>query len=324
MEEAGGESKVEWNGELRVLIFPVAYQMNLLVENWRCKWLKMIFLISRSVLMFRHFFIYVDESGGTLHDPKHQFFVLAASVIRADHCLAIQEKVAELKHRYFPGIQPHDIEIKGQYIEQAKKLFVNIRPEITHKLVQELLGIFYEFEISLFATVVSKEEESIRRLNLFRDDLYYYAYKNLINRLDGFLETENEYGILLVDSRGPMKSAAQDNRLIRFHQKCLDGLAESGRQTRIVEYPIFVQSEFFAATQLTDLFAYYIARALLIYYGEPYKQNLQAGKTTFMPTIDHTLFQNSDFLNGLFSMPAVNFPIIAKLLERSGGIEKLP
>jgi len=69
--------------------------------------------------------------------------------------------------------------------------------------------------------------------------------------------------MLLVDSRAStIRSHLKDDRLIRFHQECLNQLAQEGRQTRIIEYPVFVQSEFFAAAQLADLCAYNIFRAL--------------------------------------------------------------
>jgi hypothetical protein len=131
--------------------------------------------------------------------------------------------------------------------------------------------------------------------------------------------------MLLVDSQASsVRSHLKDDRLVRFHQECLNELTRGGREIRIVEYPIFVQSEFFAATQLADLCAYHIFRAMQIHYGQSYLQSLQTGNIKFMPPIDHSLFQNGEFLDFLFSSTGVNLPVIAKILKYSGGIEKLP
>jgi hypothetical protein len=275
--------------------------------------------------MFPLSFVYIDESGDVGFDPTQHFFVLAALVIRVDQCRAIQEKLTKLKQEYFPAIRPEDIEIKGRNIEQAKKFFAHVPLEIRQEIVKRLFELLFAHNISLFATVFSKEEESVRRLNMPPDDVYRYAYKNLIGRLNGFLESKNENGMLLVDSQASsVRSSLKDDRLVRFHQECLNELTQGGKEIRIIEYPVFVQSEFFAAAQLADLCAYHIFHAMQICYGQPYLQKLRAGVTSFMPPIDHSLFQNSEFTDSLFSSAEINFPVIAKILRRSGGIEKLP
>jgi hypothetical protein len=280
--------------------------------------------------MFKHYFIYIDESGGTLNEPDHPFFVLAAVVARVDQCRPIQEKVAKIKEGYFPGIRPEEIEIKGFDIQQGEKFFKHIAFETRQRLVKELLQLLFEYDLSIFATIFSKEEESVRRLKMHPDDPYRFSYKNLLERLNKFLESKNEYGILLIDSQASsVREHLKDDRLLRFHQECLSELTPKGTETRIVEYPIFVQSQFFAATQLADLCAYHIARALKNRYSQSYSQKLHAGTARFMPPIDHRDFHRDKFLDDLFSSDplskeTLNFPIILKRLKLSGGIEKLP
>lgn len=267
------------------------------------------------------YFIYIDESGGNLLEPRQHFFVLAATAIRVDECMAIQEKVSKLKQEYFSEIRPEDIDVKGYNLEQAKKFFKHVRLEVRREIVKRLLEFLMAHEVSLFATVLSKKEEAVQRLDMHPDDEYRYAYKNLVKRLDRFLESKKEYGILFIDSQASsIRSHLKDDRLLRFHQECLKELRKAGREKKIVEYPLFVQSEFFAATQLTDLCAYHIARALHLRYGKPFEM----GGLEFMSPIDHSLFTNGEFLDSLFSIEEINLPVIAKLLKRSGGIEKLP
>jgi len=267
------------------------------------------------------FFIYVDESGSAGFDPTQHFFVLAAIVVEVDQCRLVQDKLKKLKQEYFLG----DIEIKGRNIEQKKFIFKHISHETLKDLVKHLFELLFAHNISLFSVVFSKEEESIRRLNMSPEDIYHYAYKRLLDNLEEFLESKNDNGMLLVDSRAStIRSHLKDDRLIRFHQDCLNQFAQEGRQTRIIEYPVFVQSEFFAAVQLADLCAYNIFHALQMKFGQPFLEALHSKKTKFMSPIDHSLFQSNEFLDSLFTHPEINLPIISKIIKRRGRIEKLP
>ncbi len=240
------------------------------------------------------YFIYIDESGACGFDPVQHFFVLAAVVVNVEQCRLIQEKVKRVKQDYSLG----DIEIKGRDIEQRKNIFKHITPESKKGLVNRLFEVLLTNNLSLFSVVFSKREESIQRLNMSPDDIYHYTYKHLIANIEEFLETQNDDGMLLIDSRASsLRSSLRDDRLIHFHQTCLNELSRKGKPIHIVEYPVFVQSEFFAAVQLADFCAYNIFHALQIQFGQPELED----KTTFMPPIDHAKFQNAEFIESLFS-----------------------
>ncbi len=267
------------------------------------------------------FFIYVDESGSSGFDPVQHFFVLSAIVVKADQCIPIQEKLKKLKQEFSLG----DIEIKGRDIEQAKNIFKHISAETRRGLVHRLFELLFAHAISLYSVVFSKEEKSIRRLSMSAEDIYHYTYKRLIDRIEDFLESKNEDGILLIDSRASsIRSHLKDDRLIRFHQGYLSQLAKEEKQNRIVEYPLFVQSEFFAGAQLADLCAYHIFRALQIRFGRQFLEASEVEKSAFMPEIDETMFYSDEFLDSLFSHPDVDLPLLAKIIKRTGRIDKLP
>ena len=92
----------------------------------------------------------------------------------------------------------------------------------------------------------------------------------------------------------------------------------------MVEYPIFVQSEFFAAIQLADLCAYNIFRALQLKFGQPFLAAKAQGQAEYMQPIKHQAFDDPAFLNELFLQRDVDLPALARLLERRGRIIKLP
>jgi hypothetical protein len=69
------------------------------------------------------YFVYVDESGTTGPDPVQRFFVLVALAASTEHCLQVQEQLIELKLRFFPAIQPEEIEIKARNLIHGKDFF---------------------------------------------------------------------------------------------------------------------------------------------------------------------------------------------------------
>lgn len=268
------------------------------------------------------FFIYVDESGAAGFDPMQHFFVLAAIALEVERCLLFQQKLKKIKQAFCLG---DEVEIKGRDIEQEKKIFKHISLETRRDLVKRLFSLLFENNIFLFSVVFSKEEESIQRLKMSPDDIYHYSYKRLIDILENFLDSKDDNGMLLVDSRASsIHSHLRDDRLIRFHKECLDQLVREGKQTRIIEYPVFVQSEFFAAVQLADLCAYHIFHALQIKFGQPFLKAIELKRTKFVLPIDHHLFQSAEFLDSLFSQPEINLPILAKIIKQRGRIEKTP
>jgi hypothetical protein len=216
------------------------------------------------------FFIYVDESGSPAVDPVQHFFVLAAIVVKSDQCIPLQEKLQKLKQEY----SLENIEIKGRDIEQAKKIFKHISSETRRGLVNRLFEFLFAHNISLFSVVFSKEEKSIRRLNMSSEDVYHYTYKRLVEHVEKFLASRNDDGLLLIDSRASsIRSNLKDDRLN---------------------------------------------------FGQPFRAAASPEKAIFMPSIDETAFYSDEFIDSLFLHPDVNLPIVAKIIKRSGKIEKLP
>jgi hypothetical protein len=263
------------------------------------------------------YFIYVDESGAAGTDPIQHFFVLAAIIVKTDQCIHVQEGLQKLKEEF----HFRNVEIKGRDIEQSKNLFRHISLQTKRELVRRLFELLFANDLSLITVVFSKEEEAIKRLNLSDEDVYHYSYKELINHLESFLEERADNGLLLIDSRASsIRSHLKDDRLIHVHREYLKRLTQQRKQTRIIEYPVFIQSEFFAAVQLADLCAYNIFHALQIKFGG----DKDYGGRPRIPTIHHDEFRNQNFLDSLFSHPDNDLPIIAKILKQKGRITKLP
>jgi hypothetical protein len=208
-------------------------------------------------------FVYVDESGNTGRDPVQRFFVLAGLVGKVEHCMHIQDQIMELKQRFFPSVLPEEIEIKGRFLLQGKgRFFEHVRQEVRSAILREMCDLLRQSPFWLFATVVDKAHPTLQRLKLLPDDVYRFAYKNLLERVDVFLSAERDSGLVLIDSRASsIRSSLKDARLIAVHREYLEGQRKARGGSQLVEYPVFVQSEFFAAVQLADVCAYELFHA---------------------------------------------------------------
>jgi hypothetical protein len=266
------------------------------------------------------YFIYVDESGTSGTDTIQHYFVLSAIIVKTDRCIHVQEDLQKLKEEF----HFKDVEIKGRDIEQSKNFFRHISLPAKRDFVKRLFQLLFAHDLYLASVVFSKEEESIKRLSLSAEDVYHLSYKELLKHIEEFLDSKNEDGLLLIDSRASsIRSHLKDDRLIRVHQEYLKRLAQQRRQTRIIEYPVFIQSEFFAAVQLADLCAYNIFHALQVRFGIQQSGDVRNSPSS-LPIIPHEEFEKEGFLDYLFSHPEVDLPVLAKLLSQKGKLVKLP
>ncbi len=211
-----------------------------------------------------------------------------------------QDQFVDLKRKFFPSVLPEEIEVKGRFLLQGKGFFRNVRQEVRNALLSEIYDLLRRLPFWLFATVVDKANSALQRLNLLPDDVYRIAYKNLLDRVDISLFAKDDLGLVLVDSRASsIRSNLKDARLVAVHREYLQGQKKTGRGSRLVEYPVFVQSEFFAAVQLADVCAYELFHAYQT-----------------VPTARTLAELNPKGLKGL--------EIILKMLARSEGLDLLP
>ena len=246
------------------------------------------------------YFLYFDESGNTGFDPVQRFFTLAALAAQARHCLSIQQRLTDLKFKFFPTVQPYEIEIKGRNLIHGKGFFENVRQETRESILHEIYGLLKSEPLQLFATVLDKEDPALQRLRLSSDDVYRYAYKNLIQRVDTFLGKEATPGLVLIDSMASsIRSDLKDARLVSFHLEYLHEMRRANLETSVVEYPVFVQGQFFAAIQLADVCAYQLFRAF-------------------------QLTPDASGLEDLNPRGERGLEVVLRMLQHTSGLERLP
>ncbi|MFQ5853915.1 MAG: hypothetical protein ACE5JU_25430 [Candidatus Binatia bacterium] len=105
---------------------------------------------------------------------------------------------------------------------------------------------------------------------------------------------------MFIDSRASsIRNALKDARLVAIHREYLSPARGFGGGSQLLEYPVFVQSEFFAAVQLADVCAYELFHVYQI-----------------APAANALSELNPKGERGL--------EVVLRMLERSSGLERLP
>lgn len=198
---------------------------------------------------------YIDESGNhNLSDIGTKFFVLSAVGVGHERWQDMDGKVREVKERYFHGIPPEDVEIKGAYIRHRKGVYNTLSPQEMDLLEQDVMQLVYDFSEVIFSIVIDK-------LSLIRSydeptDPYDLAIEFLLERIEKFLEKRDSYGFLVFDSRASRRS----NDLDAYLKKEVREFQKNGtwykKIERIWEEPFFVVSHTSAGVQIADFVAY--------------------------------------------------------------------
>ncbi|NET73147.1 MAG: DUF3800 domain-containing protein [Sphaerospermopsis sp. SIO1G2] len=91
-----------------------------------------------------------------------------------------------------------------------------------------------------------------------KDDviLYKFAFQNLLNKLDIFLKSFNESGILFLDSRSTHSTSKQDDRLVIAYREWLNSYENN---CNFIEQPWLGTSKVYVGLQLADYVAYLIS-----------------------------------------------------------------
>jgi len=149
------------------------------------------------------YLFYVDECGRpSLEDRSltaDPWFVMAAVGVRSDQWLLIDAEITRLKRKYFPHVKPLKVEFKSTNIRSAggpypRWPFSELKPEALQNLVEELYAIYDRFGLTLFTVTINREEHKARYTAKGHrpDPPYQLAFKMLVERVDWFLENQNQ------------------------------------------------------------------------------------------------------------------------------------
>ena len=204
--------------------------------------------------------LFIDESG-TLspigrHNPEDKF-VLGAIILSEDTWFKIDADLKALKKRYNVGK-----EIKWRYFYQNKDkqtTLSHLNEEEKEKLRRDLYGIIAKYKSIKIISVIAAVELCYQRSHINSDDdLYWYAYKRLIERFQYYLQDltreagEKMNGIVVCDHR----ERRQDKRLQNMHYRMMHGEeAHTSSFANILEGVFIVPSHFSTGIQFADMVA---------------------------------------------------------------------
>ncbi|NEQ67085.1 MAG: DUF3800 domain-containing protein [Symploca sp. SIO1B1] len=201
---------------------------------------------------------YIDESGTGWRDKETNFFFLVSFAAPVQQWLQIDREFLSFKRSVRPNSKPEEWELKGREIWQGVGKFKKVKREYRIRDFLQLAEILSNLPCHIFAVQVNKTRLRDSDQNIKDDnDLYQFAFKQMLEELNAFIKDSHENGILFMDSRSTQNTSVQDNRVIRAYR---DWEGEQTESSRFVDLPWFGFSEFYTGLQLADYVAYLISR----------------------------------------------------------------
>jgi len=212
-----------------------------------------------------HFF-YFDESGTTRVKELRQdpWFFLGAVGFHSRSWHEIDDAITDLKRRYFPELNPWDVEIRSTLIraygtDRAKWPWTWLNRQQIESFVEEFYGFYDAFNITLFFCGIDQLAHRQRHSGagwaaLRTRHPYEYAFTIILERIDHFLAAQNEgrIGLLFLDEFKGAQRLVQ-SRYVWYRQR---GTWVKREIRNVVEPPSFLNSKYSQMISLADIAVY--------------------------------------------------------------------
>jgi hypothetical protein len=204
--------------------------------------------------------IFIDESGTLSPIGKHtpdDKFVLGGIVISEDTWFKVDSDLKSLKKRF-----KVELEVKWRYFYQSKDKTTSIShldAQAKEQFRNEIFGIISKYKSIKIISAIAEVSNCYMKSYIKSDDeLYWYAYKQLIERFQYYLQDLSREagtkmnGIVICDHR----ERKQDKRLQIMHYKMMHEQTEfTSSFSNILEGVFIVPSHFSTGIQLADMIA---------------------------------------------------------------------
>lgn len=204
--------------------------------------------------------LFIDESGSLAPMCKHKpddKFVLGGIIISEDTWFKIDADLKAVKKKYAV-----EKEIKWRYFYQNKDKQTPIShlvEEQKEQLRTDVFGIISKYKSIRIISVIADVGLCYKKSHINSDDdLYWFAYKRLIERFQYYLQDLSREtgckmnGIAICDNR----QNRQDQRLQNMHYRMMHGQEEhTSKFGNILEGAFIVPSHFSTGIQLADMVA---------------------------------------------------------------------
>lgn len=199
---------------------------------------------------------YIDEAGDTgqlrsATDSTQPVFVIGGLIVDYSHLHSLTHDYIALKQQLFPNLPPHPRrkldrilpEIKGS--ELRKHVALGSRRKRTHaiKYLDEFIRLMRRYNVKIIGRIWIKGVGQ----PFDGKAVYTSSVQSLYTYCQHFLESTNDFGLIILDSRSKAKNVNVSHSL--FTQK-FRPLGDA--YDRIYELPSFSHSENHAGLQLSD------------------------------------------------------------------------
>jgi len=199
-------------------------------------------------------FCYLDEAGctGALKsstDSVQPVFVIAGLFVGAYEVSALTTRFLGLKHRFYPPANPNDHrlghilgEIKGADLRRTFRERRRQRQSVA--FLHEVLKILSDTRSRFVARIY------VKGIGVPIDGtaIYTAATQSLMGSFQDYLTSQNEQGVVVCDSRSKATNVQVAHSI--FTQKFA---ATGDRYNRVLELPLFANSDNHAGLQVCDL-----------------------------------------------------------------------
>lgn len=205
------------------------------------------------------FIAYIDGSGRPEKnlEPKESF-VLACIIAHESKWQYIDNKVNEIKLLHFPNLPVEDIEFHAKDMLNKEGVFKRLSWDEIYAIFDDIFKFLQDkdTDVCIIASVIMKQKMYDGK------DIEKWAYRLLVERINKFLEKDNEktmlagmglqYGIMIIDSCGIVPD-------IKLRKKITEMLKQGTKYSKLkylIEDPLFTDSKWRNLSQLTDCVAY--------------------------------------------------------------------
>lgn len=199
------------------------------------------------------YFFYIDEAGSPEghHEPllngETPIFTLNSICIKEDSWRSLDRDYLKLKKQFFAkeiGARMAEYwEIKGHKLVQPH----NRTSKRRHSFIRRVLSLCQDHNACFFSIIFIKNPATPTS----KRSLYTMALQYLVERFQAFLEesTYSENGIMVADSR----IRNLDVEVAKSHLSFIFGHDTGRTYYRILEAPLFAESQLTAGLQVTDI-----------------------------------------------------------------------
>lgn len=208
--------------------------------------------------------IYIDEVGNNdlsfSDDFNHRFLSLTGIIFNIEYMKNKAAPIIEkLKYSFFPTHHPDEPIIlhRKEIINFKHPFHILKNDEIRNKFNNILLKIIDKLEYSIISVIIDKKAHN-EKYKVWKYDPYHYCMEVIIERHIFFLERENSYGDILVESRGGKEDIRLKKSFSKIYQNGSQFLTKEIIQNRLTskELKVKPKSSNIIGLQIADLLAY--------------------------------------------------------------------